>query len=129
MALRNLCAIVADRGSSRRTFAPGKLAVTVTGLPADADWDLYQASDGRWFVALWRSAPEPGGEAANVVVSFATTPAAAAEFNPLVESESVREWSAPTSVTVALDPDVRILAVQAEAAGHRTQRRSGSGVR
>jgi hypothetical protein len=81
----------------------------------------------RWFVALWRSASELGGAAANVVVSFATAPAAVAEFNPLVQSKSVREWSAPASVTVPLDAGVRILTVQAEATSHRPARRSGSG--
>jgi hypothetical protein len=128
-ALRNLCATCADPRSNRRTFAPGRLAVTVSGLPAGADWDLYQASNGRSFIALWRSASEPSGAAADVVVSFAVAPAAVAEFDPLVGTEPAREWSAPSSVTVALDAGVRLLVVQEVVTGRRPSLGSSPGGR
>jgi hypothetical protein len=123
MALRHLCAICADPGSDRRTFAPVTLAVTVSGLPAGADWDLYESSDHRFFIALWRSASEPGGEAVPVTVSFDAAPVSATEFNPLVSAEAVRTWNDAASVEVLLDAGVRILAIEAAVAGRRRRAR------
>jgi hypothetical protein len=69
-ALQTLCRLCADP-KGRPTFTPGRLAVTVSGLPEGADYDLYQLSDGTFVLPLWRAAPELGGEASPVEISLA----------------------------------------------------------
>jgi hypothetical protein len=90
-ALRNLCAICADPGSDRGTFAPVTLAVTVSGLPAGSDWDLYESSEHRFFIALWQSASERGGEATQVTVAFSEALPSVLEFDPLADAAPLLE--------------------------------------
>jgi hypothetical protein len=70
IAFQTLCRLCADpRG--RPTFQPGRLDVTVSGLPAGADYDLYQTSDGTFVIPLWRAAPELGGAGSPVNIDLA----------------------------------------------------------
>lgn len=52
-AMKNLLGLLADPGPS---FAPGSLAVTADGLPADAHYLLTQKRGGRFVLLLWRDA-------------------------------------------------------------------------
>ena len=109
-ALRNLCTSCPDPGQDNRTFSPGKLGVSVHNLPEYADWDLYQASDRRCFVFLWRAAAEPGGQSAEVTVRF-DPPVAEAVETDLLSGREVQTHRMAESVTVGLDAGVRVLAV------------------
>jgi len=51
-AIRNLCSVVSDHGD-RHNFMTNNLKVAVNGLPNGADWHLYQASNGTYYIALW----------------------------------------------------------------------------
>lgn len=105
-ALRNLCAAARDRGPTMRNFAPGRLAVTVTGLAA-SNWDLYQASDGRFFIPLWRAGAEPGGATIDVTVALGKS-ATVIDHDLLTgNSRSVVD----ASVVVGLGNEARLLVV------------------
>lgn len=60
--LRRLCLAAADGGPTMRSFAPGNLSVTVEGMNERCDWDLYQSSDGKFLLPLWRAGADPGGD-------------------------------------------------------------------
>jgi hypothetical protein len=68
-ALRSLCHICADPGRDRRSFETGTLDYTVTGGDGATTHDLYQSSDGHFFITLWRSMADPGGQAIPVQVN------------------------------------------------------------
>jgi hypothetical protein len=80
-ALRALCAICADRGDDRGTFAPGKLDYVVTGGDASCTTDLYQGSDGVFYLALWRSLDQPGGSTVSLTLTIPSKPQKIEEFN------------------------------------------------
>jgi hypothetical protein len=109
-AIRALCTVAADPGADRRTFDPGKLELEVIGLPASADWDLYQATDGRFFVTLWNNAEEPGGEPTDVTLRV---PAAAsfAEYVVSLGEISPCQWGDGESFIVSLDASARVVVV------------------
>jgi hypothetical protein len=117
-AIKALCAVTGDTGVNKRTFAPGKLAVTVTGLPAGADWDVYQSSDGRFFVPIWLSAVNPGGASTPVSVTFGSKPALVTEYDVGSGASwtgtlppAVQSVPSPSSVTVQLNAAARVLVV------------------
>jgi hypothetical protein len=116
-ALRALCAICADPGEERLTFAPGRLEYTVAGADASVSHDLYQASDGTFFVVLWRSMPEPGGEPLAVTLEFPSLPTRRIEEYDIgrLAAERVTENYEPLQVSEAgfiismLDGSARVL--------------------
>jgi hypothetical protein len=79
--LRALCSICSDTTGARRTFDPGKLDYAVSPTDDNISHDLYQSSDGIFYIALWRSSEQPGGSATNVVIDFADPPKLVEEFN------------------------------------------------
>jgi hypothetical protein len=109
-AIRALCTVTGDLGADSRTFTPGKLELEVIGLPASADWDLYQATDGRFFVTLWNNAEEPGGEPTDVTLRV---PAAASFVEYVVSlGETVeRNFGDGESFVVSLDASARVVVV------------------
>ena len=81
-ALRALCQICADPGATRRSFAPGKLDYTVdTGNDAAISHALYQSSDGKFYITLWRSLANPGGSTKPVKFTFKSKPGKVEEFD------------------------------------------------
>lgn len=110
-ALRNLCEVCADPGNSTRTFAPGKLEISVEGLPADADWDLYQASDGRFIVPLWRSAQELGGDATDVTLRFGAAVQLVEEFDLIHSADAVGSMDQTQEYVVHLSASARAIVV------------------
>jgi hypothetical protein len=110
-AIRALCTVTADHGEDRRTFDPGSLEVEVIGLPPTADYDLCQASDGRFFVTLWNNAEDPGGEASDVTLNFAE-PVTLAEYVVSLGEMEPRQRVTGQSITVALDASARVVVVE-----------------
>jgi hypothetical protein len=112
-ALKNLCAICADPSDTARSFSPGKLDVTVEGLPAGAAWDLYQASDGRFILPLWSGAKEPGGAETAISIEFATKVRSVELFDPLASAATLCPAEVDVTETlVGLPAGVRVLVIQ-----------------
>lgn len=109
-ALRNLCSIVADPGPNARSFTPGRLGVTVEGLTDACAWDLYQTSAGRFFVALWHAAKEPGQVSVPVAVTFDRT-VDVIEYNPLDGETPLGLPTTTTRYDIDLAAGVCILSV------------------
>jgi hypothetical protein len=110
-ALRRLCAAVHDAGPTMRTFEPGNLGLEVRGLDADCAWSLYQASDGRFFIPLWRAAEEPGLRQPLIVdVMFGPAVRHVVEHDLL--SGQTWEQHAVTRFDVWLSNDVRVLVIE-----------------
>jgi hypothetical protein len=116
-ALRALCALCADPGEERHSFAPGRLDYTVAGADASVSHDLYQASDGTYFVVLWRSMPEPGGEPLTVTVDFPSLPPRIEEYDlGRLAADRVTENYTPmqvraVSIVSKLDGSARVLRI------------------
>jgi hypothetical protein len=117
-ALRALCAICADRGEERYSFAPGRLDYTVAGADASVSHDLYQASDGTFFIVLWRSMPEPGGEPMAVALNFMAQPARIEEFDlgrlaadRVTENYEPLQVSTSASIISQLDGSARVVRI------------------
>lgn len=79
--LRALCKICADNHPTNRTFAAGKLDFSFIGADANTTVDLYENSAGQFFIALWRSLPEPGGDSIPIAFTFPVKPQKIEEFN------------------------------------------------
>ena len=80
-AVRNVCTICQDNGAARDTFAPGRLAYTLSGMPTGA-WDtLFQGSDGKFYLMLANPKTTQGGTPTSVVATFGATPTSVTEFD------------------------------------------------
>jgi hypothetical protein len=110
-AMRNLCQIVADPYDDARTFSPGKLDVSVEGLNGACDWDLYQASDGRFILAVWNAAQDPGGPRVPVSVVFGGAVTSVTEYNPLLSDGGLSDAVHTAQYDTTLDAGVRILVI------------------
>jgi len=111
-ALNNLFMICADHGSDLRTFAPGKLDITVDGLAAAMDFDVYQASNGRFLIPIWHAAEDVNqGVAVQVNVRFDTAKGSVSVFDPLTGKGAIDHAAAVREITVDLPPGVVVLEV------------------
>ena len=110
-ALRNLCVIAADPYDDARTFVPGKLDVSVEGLTDTCDWDLYQASDGRFILPVWNAAKEPGGERVPVSVVFGSEVESVTDFDPLASEVALSDALRVRQYDTTIDAGVRVLVI------------------
>lgn len=114
-ALRSLCSICADVANDRRTFDPGKLDYTVTGGDGATSHALYQRSDGKFFITLWRSMANPGGAAIPVVVTVNTAHQRIDEYNLMEYLDKTqylpRQTTNGKTMTSQLDGSARIIMV------------------
>jgi hypothetical protein len=107
-AIRTLCRMCGARGDD--DYAPGRLEVEVTGLPEDANYDLYQASDGAFLIPIWRAAPELGGAAVPVHIDLAYE-AEISEWDIITDQE-IQAPTRTASLTVQLDAGCRMVIVR-----------------
>jgi len=107
-AMQTLCRLCADP-KGRPAFSPGRLEVTVTGLPPDADYDLYQLSDGTFIMPLWRAAPELGGAASPVQITLARE-ATIAEWD-VVANRELQAAHRTSALTSQLNASARVLVI------------------
>jgi hypothetical protein len=111
-AFRNLCEICMDPGD-RHSFAPDKLDLTVTGMTDAMDYDVYQASDGRFLVAAWHAAEELGqGATVSVELVFGSSKSAINVFNPIDSPGPVDRITNADRVTLDLPPGVVVIEVK-----------------
>lgn len=108
-ALRNLCQICADPSPLNRTFSPGALDLSVAGLPEEDAWDLYQASDGRFLLALWRAA-DPDAEAVRVEIALDKSRQFLV-FDPLASADPITGPGHAAVISLELSAGVRIVEI------------------
>jgi hypothetical protein len=110
-AIRNLCKLCSDSGNLR-TFTPGKLDVAVHGLTDRCGWDLYQRSDGLFYITLWQSANEQdGAQPISTTLEFGQT-VNVSEWD-VVTDTLVQHADSVKSYTTALPARARLLMVKA----------------
>jgi hypothetical protein len=111
-AIRNLCAICADRGD-RHGFATGKLDVVARGLTDAMDLDVFQASDGRFLVPAWHAAEDlMQGDAVEVTLAFGSRKRAVSVYSPLDGAEPVVTLTDVTELVLKLPPGVVVIEVR-----------------
>jgi hypothetical protein len=77
------------------------------------DYDVYQASDGRYLVPVWHAAEELGqGDAVSVTVEFDPPVKSISLYNPLTDGTTpVDTRHDVTNTTISMPPDVIVLEV------------------
>ena len=79
--------------------------------------DLYQASDGDFFITLWRSMADPGGEPISVTLDFPNKPGTISEYNLMNHLDNTDYVAVQTNtssdgkLTVQLDGSARVIVV------------------
>ena len=122
-ALQNTLALFADPGPP---FEAGTLALAVEGAPGDLRWLLFERRDGRFLLALWRSARSyetPAGwrsgevgrtldvSAAPVTVRLAQAAERTAVYLPSQSAESVEATGATDEVGLSVRDELVVLEV------------------
>jgi hypothetical protein len=116
--LRALCNICMDEGDSLN-FIPGKLDYGITGGDDSYSHSLYQSSNGKFFIALWRSLPQPKGDPITLNIIFANQLKKIEEFNiseiagdKVASNYQSIQWADNTDkLTVSLDGSARIIRI------------------
>jgi hypothetical protein len=119
-----LMALCADTGSSARSFTPGNLDLTVTGLPpaqgysdkSGGRFGVMQRSDGVFLVAIWNEVDRASGGSTLISVRFNAGPKSKIVRypigNPISTSPAPQQWSNTATVELQLKaPDLQILEV------------------
>ncbi len=120
--LKAMFALTGDKGATKHTFAPGKLDVTVSGLPsgdnqyAGGRWAVFQNSSGTFFVFVWNEqAALATGTSTPVTVTFEEGPMTrVVDYSLTTPSASptpVQTLTHVTSVSLELTTEVRLLQV------------------
>ena len=121
--LKAMYALTGDSGSTKHTFTPGKLDVTVSNLPGGANQyaggrsAVFQSSSGTFFVFVWNEQNALAtGSSTPVTVTFNEGPMAQVVdyslTNPITESPTpVQTLAQVSSVKLDLTTEVRLLQV------------------
>jgi hypothetical protein len=107
-----------DEGDSLN-FTPGNLDYTITGDVDTVSHSLYQSSNGKFFIAIWRSLPQPGGDPITLNITFANQLKKIEEFNiseiaadKVASNYQPIQWSDNTDkLTISLDGSARIIRI------------------
>ena len=118
VALHNLTSILADGGATATSFTTGKLAYTVTGLPASGDTLLLEKSDGAYDLTVWA---EPTLWNATTDTAIAATPrtvdvklavpANVSMFDPLTGTTAIAQYNNTSDIVVTITDHPVILEV------------------
>jgi hypothetical protein len=122
-AMRALWQRTGDRGSDKRTFAPGKLDISFSGLPggfnaqSGGQFLVMQSSDtGKFSVAVWNEQDRIGSARSNVGVRFGSGAKArvvdSSLTSPIVEDvRPIATYTDVTEFTMDLGTEVRLLEI------------------
>jgi len=120
-AYRALFQLTGDQGVNKSSFTPGKLNVTVTGLPpaptgapyAGGRWALFENSSSQYFLIIWNEQNTISAVTTPVTVTFNSHPMTkVVEYNITSGGGTpVQSLTNVTSMTVNLDTSVRVLQV------------------
>lgn len=112
--MRCLFMALADTGATAATFAPGKLAISVTGLSAD-QFLVMQTSAGVYKVAIWNEQSLLTSAAIPVTVTFGGAMKSVLDqsvTNPIAEAPTtIAQYGPVASVKMNLIPEVRVLTI------------------
>ena len=87
--------------------------MVASGLTEAMDYDVYQASDGRFLVAVWHAAEELGqGAAVAVNLDFAARQSAVSIYDPMDGTTAVDRLTDVNKVTLDMPPGVVIVEVR-----------------
>ena len=120
-ALRALFQFTGDHGVDKLSFTPGKLDVTVSGLPAapanaphaGGRWALFQNSAGTYSLMLWNEQNDISTNTCPVTVTFnAHAMAKVEEFNITTANPTALQTRENVhNLTVNLDTSLRLLRI------------------
>lgn len=120
-AIRALFQLTGDTGANKLSFTPGKLNLTVSGLPAAPSgspsaggrWALFQNSARTYFLLIWNEQNNISSATTPVTVTFnAKSMTQVEEFNITSGNQTaLRSLTNVGSVTVNLDTSLRLLRI------------------
>ncbi len=120
-ALRSLFQLTSDHGADKLSFTPGRLDVTVFGLPsaptnsphAGGRWALFQNSAGTYFLMLWNEQNYISTATVPVTVTFNShAMTKVEEFNiTAANPKPLQTQINARTVTVNLDTSLRLLRI------------------
>lgn len=119
--IQAMFALTGDTGPNKRTFTPGKLAFTVSGLPpalpgapnSGGQTMLFQNSLGVFFLFVWNAQREPGGAVQNVTVSFPVA-RSVTDYkisDPATPAQPLRSLTG-AKIIIPLDASVHLLVIR-----------------
>jgi hypothetical protein len=118
-ALHNLMVILTDPGVNAKTFAPGALTYSLSGIPAASGDFLSQKSNGAFQLILWNETPicdMPTGS--QIVIPHSTVlvslpPGSSGSiYDPIKGSAPVSNFSNASQLEVSLDDSPLIIEVR-----------------
>jgi hypothetical protein len=123
-AVKNLFTLLSDASADARTFSPGLLNYTVSGMPAvsgglGGGHCLLQKSDGSFWLALWNeqvlnntsTGADLGVSAVNVTLTLPTAPSSINVYDPVASATPVQTVTSVSSVTISLPPRVILVKI------------------
>lgn len=123
--LRAMYQLTGDTGSTKRTFSPGMLDYTVSGLQPAASGDapnsggqhmLFQNSSGKFFLFVWNSQQAPGGTTQQVTITFNShTMTSVVHYdltnNPASNMTAISTQNAVRSLSFGLNASVHLFVI------------------
>lgn len=118
--LANLFAICGPAGPSKRSFTPGLLSYTLTGLPAPVNAAspntggqsmLFQRDDGVFLLMLWNAQVSPGGVSTTVRMSFPVPVKEVEDFVPSKGAVKQNSWASVSSVSIPLYAEFHVVRI------------------
>jgi hypothetical protein len=109
-AIHNLTTILADTGSSAKTFTPSTLAWSATNLPTTAKTMLTEKSNGAFDLAIWN---EPATEGlATVTLNLGATYKTVKVFDPITHSVASETFTDVSKISLNLRDNALIIEVE-----------------
>src|SRR5262249_42221447 len=115
-ALHNLMVILTDTGVNAKTFAPGALTYSLSGMPAASGEFLIQKSNGTFQLILWNETPIWDMPTGNQIVIPRSTvwvslpPGSSGNvYDPIKESAPVSNFNNASQLEVSLDDSPLII--------------------
>jgi hypothetical protein len=126
-AFRALFQLTGDSGTNKLTFQPGKIDVTISGLPAAPNgapyaggrWALFENSAQQYFLMIWNEQNNTNAATVPVSVTFNShNMAKVEEFNITSGSEiALQSLTNVHAMTVNLNTSLRLLRITYTASG------------
>lgn len=113
IAVHNLTSLLADTGSTAKTFTAGTLNYTATGANAGDQSMLFEKSTGEFDIALWNDGFAGGSSTDSVKLTLGTTFQSVSVFDLLTGTET--SFSNVSQLTVALGGDPLLVQIDSAA--------------
>jgi hypothetical protein len=122
-SIRAMHTLTGDLGATARTFTPGRLAYAVSGGPGPINAaspqtgigsDLFQSSDGRYFLFLRNEQIAAGGADFPVSVTFGTAPSKVTEYGitgDVTFNAPIQTVTGQATIATTMNACVRLLVI------------------